>query len=266
MALIDHIRLFSAGDAAALLLLFGGWWVVGRAIERIGADRPSVTVLMMRERRDWMRQMLTRQPRIFDATILGGLRQSTSFYASTTVIAIGGVLALIGNAETLSGVATEFGEMAPPVVYRIKLALVALLLTEGFLKFVWANRLFGYCAVVMAAVPNDPGHPEAVARAGRAAELNIRAAWNFNRGLRALYVALAAVAWLAGWVALMLAAAAVLWTIWAREFRSLPRAILIGGHRPEGGAEPGAGAGPATVDAAPDRDRGARGADGDGTG
>ena len=235
MALFDHFRLFSAGDAMSLLLLLAGWWVVGHAIERTDATRKSVTVLMMQERRDWMHEMLTRQPRIFDATILGILRQGTAFFASTSVIAIGGVLALIGNAEALSGLAVEFGEAPPPIVYQIKLAVVALLLTQGFLKFVWSNRLFGYCAVVMAAVPNDPDHPQAAERAARAAELNIRAAWNFNRGLRSMYVALAVVAWLAGWIALLVAAIAVLWTIWAREFHSLPRAILSGGRQDDAG-------------------------------
>ena len=103
--------------------------------------------------------MVTRQPRIFDATILASLRQSTSFFASTCVIAIGGVLALIGNAERLTGLVAGLPiEMldAAPLVLQVKLLLPVVFLTSGFLKFVWSNRLFGYCAVLMAAVPNDP--------------------------------------------------------------------------------------------------------------
>lgn len=226
MDFIDHILMFSVGDALAVGILLTSWWMSGWLVERTDAPRPSVTVLMMQERRDWMNEMVTREPRIFDASILATLRQGTSFFASTSVIAIGGVLALIGNAEALSGVATELGEDSPTILYQLKLALVALVLTQGFLKFVWSNRLFGYCAVVMAAVPNDPDHPDAYPRAERAAALNIRAAWNFNRGLRALYVALAAAAWLIGWPALILAALAVFWTIWSRDFRSIPRDIL----------------------------------------
>jgi len=89
--------------------------------------------------------------------------------------------------------------------------------------------VFGYCAVLMAAVPNDPNDPEALPRAAQAGELNVRAALNFNRGLRAMYFALGALAWLIGGVALIIATFFVVWTVWSREFASLPRAIILEG-------------------------------------
>ncbi len=226
MTFIDRLTLLSPFDATAVAFLLLGWQALGFVIEREGARRPAVAALMMAHRRDWMRQMITRQPRIFDATILSTLRQGTTFFASTLVIAIGGVIALVGNAERLAGVADELGTAAPVVVYEMKLGLVAILLTNSFLRFVWSNRLFGYCAILMAAVPNDPDDPEAPFRAGQAADLNIRAAWNFNRGLRGTYVSLAALAWLAGPLPLLAASAAVLWTIWSREYWSTTRDIL----------------------------------------
>lgn len=228
MTLIDRLSLLAPFDAIAVALLLLGWLAIGWWIEREGAKRPSVTVLMMQYRRDWMIQMVTREPRIFDATILSDLRQGTAFFASTCVIGIGGVLALIGNAEQLVGVAAELTlEDLPTFIYEMKLALVGLLLTNAFLRFVWSNRLFGYCAVVMAAVPNDITHPETYPRAVQAGELNIRAAWNFNRALRAMYFALASLAWLLGPLALALATAATLWILWTREFHSRPREILL---------------------------------------
>lgn len=56
-------------------------------------------------RRDWMREMVTRQPRMFDAQVVAAMRQGSTFFASTTMIAIGGGLALLGNTERLAGVA-----------------------------------------------------------------------------------------------------------------------------------------------------------------
>lgn len=224
----DHIALLTLFDYAALWVIFLGWLGVGWWIERLRAKRPSVTVLMMAYRRDWMVQMVTRDPRIFDAQVLSSLRQGTAFFASTCVIAIGGVLALIGNAESLVGVAAELrDEDVPTVIWQLKLAPVALFLTSGFLKFVWANRLFGYSAVVMAAVPNDPSDPLAYPRAAQAAELNNRAALNFNRGLRAMYFALAALAWLLGAWALILATFGTIYLLWTREFASQSRDALI---------------------------------------
>lgn len=227
MSLLDRLSLLSVLDLVAVAFLLGGWAVIGWWIEHPGTRRPSVTVVMAEYRRAWMRELVTRQPRIFDATILGSLRQSTSFFASTCVIAIGGVLALLRNSEQLTGLAEDFtAQDVPDVIWEIKLLLVALFLTNGFLKFVWANRLFGYCAVVMAAVPNEINDPLAYPRAAQAAELNIRAAWNFNRGLRAMYFALGALTWLLGAVPLMIATGVVLWLLWSREFASKPRDIL----------------------------------------
>ncbi|EBA13232.1 DUF599 domain-containing protein [Roseobacter sp. CCS2] len=228
MQILDHMALLGPLDLAAAAAIVIAWFVISWMIEHAGAKRPSVTILMSERRRDWMKVFVTRDPRIFDSQILASLRQGTSFFASTCLLAVGGVLALAGNTEPLRGVAAEVTEMAVPVViFQLKLAFVAIFLTNAFLKFVWANRVFGYCAVMMAAVPNDPKDPVAYPRAAQAAELNIRAAVNFNRGLRAMYFALAALAWLLGPIALMIATALVVWVVWSREFASLPRSILL---------------------------------------
>ena len=79
----------------------------------------------------------------------------------------------------------------------------------------------------MAAVPNDPNDLISYPRAAQAAELNIRAAINFNRGLRAVYFALGALAWLLGAVPLMISATVVIWVVGSREFASVPRDILL---------------------------------------
>lgn len=222
------MSLLSLRDWIAVGLIVSTWFIIGWIIEHPGAKRPSVTILMSERRRDWMKVFVTRDPRIFDSQILGGLRQGTAFFASTCLLAVGGVLALAGNTEPLRGVAAEVTDMAVPVlIFQLKLALVALFLTNAFLKFVWSNRIFGYCAVMMAAVPNDPDDPIAYHRAAQAAELNIRAAINFNRGLRAMYFALGALAWLLGPIALMIATAVVVWIVWSREFASTPRSILL---------------------------------------
>ncbi|MFT4742707.1 MAG: putative membrane protein [Yoonia sp.] len=228
MTMLEHAALLQTLDWIAIIYMIGMWLLLSRVIEHPPKSRPSVTVLMSERRRDWMRVFVDRDPRIFDSQILGSLRQGTSFFASTCIFAIGGVLALAKNTDPLVGVAQEVSAtMTPVLIIQIKLAVVAVLLTNAFLKFVWANRVFGYCAVLMAAVPNDPADPIAHPRAAQAAELNIRAAMNFNRGLRAMYFALGALAWLLGPVPLMISVTVVIWVIWSREFASVPRDILL---------------------------------------
>lgn len=228
MTLMDYMALFDPFDWGAVALMLIAWFVIGWWIEHPGARWPSVTMLIAERRREWMRVFVTRDPRIFDSQILASLRQGTSFFASTCLLAIGGVLALVGNTDPLRGVAAEVGsDQVPVLIWQIKLGLVALFLTNAFLKFVWANRVFGYCAVLMASVPNDPSDPLAYPRAAQAGELNVRAAVNFNRGLRAIYFALGALAWLLGAWALIVATVIVVWTVWSREFASAPRTILL---------------------------------------
>ena len=228
MNFLTHLSLLTAYDIGALCFLLLALPVTGWLIEHPPAFRPSVTIIMSENRRKWMRVFVGREPRIFDSQIMSSLRQGTSFFASTCILAIGGVLALISNTEPLRGVAVDVGAMDMPVILlQVKLAVVALLLTNGFLKFVWANRVFGYCAVMMSAVPNDAKDPTAPHIAGQAAELNIRAAINFNRGLRSLYFALGALAWLIGASSLIIATSVVIWTVMSREFASIPRDILL---------------------------------------
>lgn len=228
MMLLERLSLLSPLDWTAVGLIVVGWLAIGFWIEHPGSSRPSVTMLMAERRRDWMKVFVTRDPRIFDSQILMSLRQGTAFFASTCILAIGGVLALVGNTDPLRGVAEEVASVQVPVlIWQLKLSLVALFLTNAFLKFVWSNRVFGYCAVMMASVPNDPSDPIAYPRAAQAAELNIRAAINFNRGLRSMYFSLGALAWLLGATALIVSTIVVVWLVWSREFASLPRRILL---------------------------------------
>lgn len=228
MTLLDRLNLFSAMDFIALCLLVIGWLWIGWRIENPPKDSPSVSSLMAGFRREWMVQMVTRNPRIFDSQVIASLRQATAFFASATMIALGGGIALVGNTDQLAGVAQDFTTFrTPEFVWEVKILTTLVLLTNAFLVFVWSHRLFGYCSVLMAAVPNDPAHPDAFPRARQAAEINITAARNFNRGLRATYFALAGLAWLIGPEALVLAAVATTAILYRREFASRSRAILL---------------------------------------
>jgi uncharacterized membrane protein len=225
---MDRTLLFSPLDYAAVFCLLVAWPWIGWRIENTSAHKPSVTTLMADFRRDWMTQMVTRQPRMFDAQLIGHMRQGTTFFASTSMIAIGGGLALIGNTERLAGVAADLAiGSAPAMVWEIKILIALLLLSNAFLKFVWAHRLFGYCAVLMAAVPNDPESPLAYPRASQAAEISITAARSFNKALRTLYFALASTAWMLGPLALIAATLVTLAILYRREFASQSRSVLL---------------------------------------
>lgn len=227
--ILEHaLTLFSAVDFAALALLLAAYLWIGRKIDSPPKDKPSVSRLMESFRRDWMKQMVQRDPRVFDGQLIGNLRQGTAFFASACMIAIGGGLALIGNTEQLAGLVSDLTQgKAPAIVWEIKVLVVLSFLANAFLKFVWAHRLFGYCAVLMATVPKDDTSPEAYPRAAQAAEVSITAARSFNRAMRSTYFSLASVAWLLGPIPLVLSTLLTLAVLYRREFASHSRAIML---------------------------------------
>ena len=217
---------FTGLDVIALALLLSLSLLIGWVIDHPPKSRMSVSVLMAEYRREWMRQFVTRQPRIFDANIIDGLRRGTAFFASACMITLGGGIAVIGNSERLNSVAADLTLAPQGAELEIKLIVVMVFVASGLLKFIWAHRLFGYCAIMMAAVPNNPEDPTAYPRAAHAAEINITAARSFNRALRAIYFALGALGWLFGPEILIATTLLTVAVLIRREFASASRLVI----------------------------------------
>lgn len=226
----DRLYLFTILDAVGLGLLIGSWVLCSLIVENAPKSLPSTSQIMAEFRREWMRQFVKRDPRIFDSQIIASLRQGTAFFASASMIAIGGGFALLGNAERLRGVAQDLTMESDPIfLLEVKLLVLLLFAANAFLKFVWSHRLFGYCSVIMSAVPIEPDDPKALPIALQAAEINITAARGYNRGLRSVYFGIASSAWLLGAGPLILATAVTLLVILRREFASQSRHVLLNG-------------------------------------
>ncbi|MXU64975.1 DUF599 family protein [Rhodobacteraceae bacterium KN286] len=230
---MDHTIPVLAGlgwlDSVGLGLLIALWLATGIVIDRATGTRPSTHALMTRYRLIWMQRMVTRENRMFDASMIGTMRQGTTFFASACMIGLGGTLALIGQTDLMRSLFGDLGvdTAAPRAVLEAKVLVMVLFLAIAFMRFVWSHRLFGYCAVVMAAVPNDPDDPDAYPLAEKAGKLSNQASRAFNSGLRAIYFGLAALAWLLGPIPLILVTLAVAAMLYRREFSSRSRAALL---------------------------------------
>ena len=179
----------------------------------------------------WMRRAARRVPRVTDATLLSGLRANTAFFASSSLIAVGGVIAVFSNVDRLNAITSDlFGAQGVVESQEVKLLVIVLILVYGFLKFVWSQRVFGYCAVVMGAMPGDredDTDEELIEReVRRAARLNSLAARSFNKGLRSIYYALATMAWFLGPVPFLIAVTLASAMMIRREFASNTRDAL----------------------------------------
>ena len=91
----------------------------------------------------------------------------------------------------------------------------------AFFKFTWAMRQFNFASVMLGAAPErDESQQRIDAFIDRAATLASLAGENSNRGLRAFYFAMAAMAWFLDPVIFMATSTLVVGILYQREFRS----------------------------------------------
>jgi uncharacterized membrane protein len=226
---------FTIVDYAALAFFLASWLGYHAAVEISPAGQRTLNKVMDQYRYRWMEQMVVRENRIVDTTILASLMNGTAFFASTSLIAIGGVLALLRSIETVLPLFAElpFGEPPTPLAWELKVMGLAVIFVYAFFKFAWSYRLFNYMAIMVGSVPvlRAHNHDEALAVAKQAGLMNAVAGKHFNRGQRAFFFSLAYLGWLVSAYLFMAATAAVLYVMWRRQFISDARiAALSGDH------------------------------------
>jgi uncharacterized membrane protein len=223
---------FTVIDGLAVAVFLASWVIYHFLIESRAVGRTSLNTRMNAYRRGWMQEMLRRDNRMVDVQVMAALHQGSAFFASTSLIAIGGALSLVRGAGDLSAVMASlpFGATASPAVWEMKIVGLAIIFIYAFFKFAWAYRLFNYAAILLGATPAAE-HIDAAAerRALRCAEMTVVAGRHFNRGQRAFFFALAYLGWLLGpWVFIASTIAALI-VIARRQFGSdALEAILIG--------------------------------------
>jgi uncharacterized membrane protein len=227
--------LFNWADILALAAFVAAWLAYHVTVERTPAGTRSLNTLMNRYRFQWMEQMAHRENRIVDTTIMASLQSGTAFFASTALIAIGGVLALLQSADVVVTIVGELpiGETTTRAAWEVKVIGLAVIFVYAFFKFSWSYRLFNYAAILLGAVPilHSSNEPEVLAAARRAAAMNAVAGRHFNRGQRAFFFALAYLGWFISAYVLMATTAAVLYVMWRRQFMSDAREAVLRGEQ-----------------------------------
>jgi uncharacterized membrane protein len=232
--LASALSLLPALDWAAVALFFAAW--IGYAVwaKRRGAASPTLLAVTNEERRRWMLQTSMRDNRVLDAIVTQNLSISPQFFASTTILIIGGLLAVLSTTEQASELVAEipFAARTSALVFDLKVALLTAIFIYAFFRFTWSLRQYSVGVLLVASAPDhqqmagDEAARQAFAdRAGRVMSL---AAETFNDGLRAYYMAFAASAWFFSAWAMLVATAAVVAVLYHREFGSQMLAALRG--------------------------------------
>jgi uncharacterized membrane protein len=219
-------------DVVAVAFFFFMWIGYARFAIWYGRKVPSLQGVMDVLRRTWALRMIERDNRMVDINIVRSLTRSSQFFASTTLLILGALIALLGYVQRAVDVVAElpFAIEASHRLWEIKILLLVAIFVYSFFKFSWSIRQFGFCSIVVGATPDPAQDPQRCANEIANLSLIVSfASGNFNQGLRSYYFAMAALSWfLHPW--LMIATTFwVVWVLYAREFHSRTLDVLRGG-------------------------------------
>ncbi|WMT71709.1 DUF599 domain-containing protein [Bradyrhizobium sp. Ash2021] len=211
-------------DIAAVAFFALEWTVYAITLEHTAYGRDSLSARMHIYREVWVRNLLNREARMVDMQIMASLQNGTAFFASTSLIAIGGALALLRSTNDALAVLGALPiDLSPsPALWEIKCVGLILIFIYTFFKFAWAYRLFNYVAILFGAMPpaGQRDTPEAEAHVQRTTRLFEAAGRHFNRGQRAFFFALGYLGWFVSPWVLFATTAAVVIVTWRRQFAS----------------------------------------------
>lgn len=219
--------------ALAFFALCWGGYHVAMDHPRFGHD--TLNRIMHGVRREWMEQMIRRDVRIIDTQIMASLQNGTAFFASSSIFAIGGSLALLRSADDLARWAADLPMSAGgPIdrgIWELKVTGLVVIFVYAFFKFSWAYRLFNYTAILIGSAPppEEADTPQAKRLVTRAAAMATAAGRHFNRGQRAFFFALAYLGWFVSPVVMMIATTAVLVVMALRQYASDAHAAALAG-------------------------------------
>ena len=217
-------------DLAAPVFFLLCWMGYSAYADGMPGARRSLMGRIHELREVWMQRMLARDNRIGDMQVVMILAQSNAFFASTSLLIIGGCLAILGAREQAMNVLQVIPGVAdtPLFVWEIKVLLLVIVFVFAFFKLTWSLRQFNYVAILIgAAPPPDQSETEAgKAFAQTAAGVASRAAEHFNKALRTFYFGLAALSWFLHPYLFIALTALVVLVVYRREFRSHTLVIL----------------------------------------
>ncbi|NML14158.1 DUF599 domain-containing protein [Azohydromonas caseinilytica] len=217
-------------DWLALVAFVAGWSGYASFARRQGLAERSLLATSNRVRRQWMVQATFRDNRVLDGVVVQNMSSAPSFFASTTILIIGGLLAMLSTTERVAELVKEipFAARTSVLVFDMKLVLLTGIFVYAFFRFTWSLRQYSFGALLVGAAPDrdvfaamgEKAPAERQAFADRAGRVMGLAAEAFNDGLRGYYMAFAVVGWFFSPLVFMLATAGVLWVLYQREFHS----------------------------------------------
>ena len=234
---MDNVS-FTVIDYLAVAIFYFGW--VGYAkFSRRAADNgmPSLMSVMVRYREEWWRGTIRRDLKIVDANIILTLSNGATFFASTTILILGALLALLGTTDRAIEILADlpFAIKNDTLAWDCKIVLLLAIFTYAFFKFTWSLRQHFFCSVMVGAAPDTDAEPDVYEQfVQRGSRMATTASNTFNDGLRAYYFGLSVLPWFLNSWLFILSTIMVIGILYHREFKSDALKAMLGNDLSKG--------------------------------
>ncbi|MGJ8529577.1 DUF599 domain-containing protein [Maritalea sp.] len=202
------------------------WAFYGYLSKAIETQRPSMSKLMAIQRLRWIKNAVTRDTPL-DGILTGNIMSAVSFFASTSVLLILAMFAVIGQLNDLLPTLRSLSwvDAYSDFDYQIHFVIMLVMTVMAFLSFTLSLRHFNHFCILLGAANHDGDAEQNEVRA--MANLNAHGAQHFNSGIRAYYFSIANVGWfLSSTIGVMMAVATIGFIIYREYFSAARRAIL----------------------------------------
>lgn len=214
-------------DVAAFSYMFIVWIGYAKYVKHRAkqGNKQSLSHSMRLHRVRWVTQMLERDIRVTDASLLASQERVVGFFASTTLILLAAIFTAVSASEQIAVLSSElpFATEQTATHIRTKFILIAVVLIYAFFQITWSLRQYGFVAVLMGAAPMPGDHFSEDERAKfvqHMARLMDVASHDNNAGLRAYYFCLAMVFWILNPYFYIAATTLIVAVLARREFKS----------------------------------------------
>lgn len=220
----------ATADLLAVILFALCWFGFAWFAEWRAVRVPSLVSARRALIQAWVQNIFHRNVRILDSTLLGNLLQGSTFFASTSIVILGGLLALLGTSEKALDIVAElpFTARATERIWEIKILLLIAIFVYGFFKFTWSLRQYNLVSILVGSMPEEKKAPENYELfLKNTADIASFAGENYNMGLRSYYFGFAVLTWLLNPWLMMVATVLVVGVLYQREFRSRTLMALL---------------------------------------
>lgn len=213
-----------------LNLLALGWFLICfkgymEYAKKRSYDTPCLASMLHMYRKEWMLRMLARDVRVADTTAIANLERGVSFFASTTMLILAGLMTILGSTQQAIDVVADIPFAVPATrgEWELKILFMITLFVFAFFKFTWSLRQYGFVSIMIGGAPLPEEHISEMqieAHANRVAKMTSMAANNFNAGLRTYYFCLAGLGWFINPLLFVVLTSGVVFILYRREFKS----------------------------------------------